>query len=408
MRFPDQTIGVGWIIMAIMASPGWGADGLPDVSAEATRIHHAGLLIDGHNDLPWELRRRCGGDLTALDLSERCDAGHTDLPRLRTGGVKAQFWSVWIPTSQEAPARTVLEQIDLVHRLIERYPDDLELAGTAADIERIAAAGKIASLIGVEGGVAIENNLALLRTFYRLGARYMTLTHNESIDWADSATDTPRHQGLTPFGVEVIREMNRLGMLVDISHVSPAVMDQVLQVTTAPIIASHSGARAVCDHPRNVPDDILRRIKLNGGVVMVNFYTGFVNPEAASLAAQAKARCKEQYPDDREAYMNALGAWYDANPLPRATVAQVADHIDHIVATAGIDHVGIGGDFDGIDSTPIGLDDVACYPRLTQELVRRGYSEADIHKVLGQNFLRVLRGAEAIAAAGRPGDQIAP
>ena len=250
----------------------------PAVSERAAKIHAAGMLWDGHNDLPWRLRTEGDMALAKFDLSKRLDSGQTDIPRLREGGVKAQFWSVYIPSEHENPARTVTEQIDLVHRLIEKYPGDLELALSADDVERIVRSGKIASLIGIEGGVAIENSLAQLRAFYQLGARYMTLTHNTTLDWADAANDEPRHDGLTPFGERVVKEMNRLGMLVDISHVSPATMADALRVSQAPVIASHSSAYAICPSPRNVPDDILALVKKNGGVIMVNFYSGFIVP----------------------------------------------------------------------------------------------------------------------------------
>ena len=315
---------------------------------------------------------------------------------MRAGGLKAQFWSVYIPSEHIAPARTVIEQIDLVHRMVERYPDDLAMAYSADDVERVVKAGKIASLIGVEGGVAIEHDLALLRSYYRLGARYMTLTHNVTLDWVDAATDEPRNHGLSPFGERVVREMNRLGMLVDISHVSPETMDAVLRVSQAPIIASHSSAYALVPHPRNVPDAILARIPRNGGVVMVNFYSGFVVPAHAKALTEARKELKAKYPDPKE-YRKAYDAWSKAAKLPRGTIGDVADHIDHIIKVAGIDHVGIGSDFDGIDAWPVGLDDVSCYPRLTEELLRRGYSEADVHKILGGNVLRAFREAGKVA-----------
>lgn len=374
------------------------ADGLPPVSEQARRIHESGLLIDGHNDLPWLLRTAGDVSFTKIDISKRLTKGQTDIPRLREGGLKAQFWSVYIPSEHPNPARTVTEQIDLVHRMIERYPDDFELALSADDIERIARAGKIASLIGIEGGVAIENSLAQLRAFYRLGARYMTLTHNKTLDWADAATDEPKNDGLSPFGERVVREMNRLGMLVDLSHVSPATMAHALRVSKAPVIFSHSSAKALCPSPRNVPDEILAQLPRNGGVVMVNFYSGFVMGDGARMVAEARKRLRAVYPDRAE-YAKALDAWYKTHTLPRGTVADVADHIDHIVQVAGIDHVGIGSDFDGITAWPVGLEDVSCYPRLTEELLRRGYSESDVHKVLGGNLLRAFRRAGEVAAA---------
>lgn len=390
-------------VLAALLTPSHAApdmhDDPPSISERARALHDVGLLIDGHNDLPWHLRDELNDlDLSRTDLSQRLDHGHTDLPRLREGGVKAQFWSVYIPTDHPNPARTVTEQIDLVHRLVERYPDQLALALTADDIERIAREGKIASLIGIEGGVAIENSLAQLRAFYKLGARYMTLAHAETLDWVDSATDDPKHDGLSPFGVEVVREMNRLGMLVDLSHVSAAAMDDVLAITRAPVIFSHSSAYAIAPHPRNVPDHILKKLPANGGVVMINFFPGFISPQYARAAVEARARLRAEHADP-VAYRAALNAWYkqEAPKLPRGTVSDVADHIDHIRAVAGINHIGIGSDFDGINTTPVGLEDVSCYPRLTEELLRRGYSDEDVLKILGGNVMRVLRAAEAVA-----------
>jgi membrane dipeptidase len=356
------------------------------------------MLWDGHNDLPWRLRTEGDMALAKFDLSKRLDSGQTDIPRLREGGVKAQFWSVYIPSEHPNPARTVTEQIDLVCRLVEKYPRDLELALTADDVERIARSGKIASLIGIEGGVAIENSLAQLRAFYKLGARYMTLTHNTTLDWADAATGEPRHDGLTAFGERVVKEMNRLGMLVDISHVSPATMADALRVSRAPVIASHSSAFALCPSPRNVPDDMLAAVKANGGVVMVNFYSGFIVPETARRTKGIFEEFRAKY-HDPAARARALEAWFQTEgaKLPRGTIKDVADHVDHIVKVAGIGHVGIGSDFDGISRWPEGLDDVASYPRLTDELLRRGYSEEDVHKILGGNALRAFRQAEEAA-----------
>lgn len=371
---------------------------VPPVSERAANVHAAGLLVDGHNDLPWRLREIGDFGLEHFDLRVRHEEGHTDIPRLREGGVDAQFWSVYIPSEHPDPAETVFQQIDLVHRMIEKYPDAFELALTADDVERIAAEGKIASLIGIEGGVAIQNDLALLRTFARLGVRYMTLTHNSTLDWADAATDDAEHDGLTPFGEDVVREMNRLGVLVDISHVSPATMKDVLAVTKAPVIASHSSARAVCDVPRNVPDDVLEQIKENGGVVMVNFYPGFIVPGALAKARAAREELRAKHPYDDAAYQAAYENWGEEHARElRGNIAMAADHIDHIAKVAGIDHVGLGGDYDGIDRTPAGLEDVSTYPRLTDELLRRGYSGADVHKLLGGNVLRAMRGAEATA-----------
>jgi membrane dipeptidase len=372
------------------------ADDAPPVSERARKVHAAGMLFDGHNDLPWRLRADGDVKFEKLDISKRLTTGQTDIPRMREGGLKAQFWSVYIPSEHANPARTVTEQIDLVHRMVARYPNDLELALSAEDVERIVKAGKIASLIGIEGGVAIEDDLAQLRAFAALGARYMTLTHNVTLDWADAATDAHRHDGLTPFGERVVREMNRLGMLVDISHVSPDTMADALRVSRAPIIASHSSAFAIAHHPRNVPDAILKELPKNGGVIMVNFYSGFVVPEYARKLDAARKELKAKYPDPK-AYREAFEAWSKSNKLPRGTISDVADHIDHIVKVAGIDHVGIGSDFDGITAWPVGLEDVSSYPRLTEELLKRSYSETDVHKILGGNILRAFRVARRVA-----------
>ena len=342
-----------------------------EVSPEALEIHHSGMLFDGHNDLPWTMRRNANSSFEKVDISKPTEF-HTDIERLKQGGVKAQYWSVYVPASTMAADNayvTTLEQIDLVHRMVETYPNTFELALTADDLERIVADGKIASLIGVEGGHSIENSLSRLRELYDRGARYMTLTHSKNLDWADACTDEPKVGGLNAFGEEVVKEMNKIGMLVDISHVSPECMRKTLAVTKAPVIYSHSSARAICDHVRNVPDDILELTAKNGGVVMVNFYTGFCLPKA-KLAIDK--RCRGDF-------------------------RIVVDHIDHIVKVAGIDHVGIGSDYDGISTLPRGLEDVSCYPMITQELLNRGYTKADIHKILGGNALRVLRAAEQVS-----------
>ena len=400
------------LVVGPMAARPADADDLPPISERARRVHASGMLFDGHNDLPWRLRAEGDMAFEKLDIARRLTSGQTDIPRMREGGLKAQFWSVYIPSEHANPARTVAEQIDLVHRMVERYPDDLAMAYSADDVERVVKGGKIASLIGIEGGVAIEDDLAQLRMFARLGARYMTLTHNKTLAWADAANDEPKHDGLTPFGERVVREMNRVGMLVDISHVSPGTMVDVLRVSQAPVIASHSSARALADHPRNVPDEILREIPRNGGVIMVNFFSGFIVPEAIRQSAAARRELRARYPDAAE-FARALAEYAKAHPMPRGTVKDVADHIDHIAKVAGIDHVGIGSDFDGVTSVPVGLEDVSCYPRLTGELLDRGYSEADVHKVLGGNVLRAFRRSDEVAARLRKStrpevDQVKP
>ena len=398
MPIPPRSFTVTALALALLTrTPTRADDPLPPVSERAKQVHASGMLFDGHNDLPWRLRQDGDTAFTKLDIGKRLDSGQTDIPRLRAGGVKAQFWSVYIPSDQPNPARTVLDQIDLVYRMVEHYPADLALATSADEVEAAVKAGKIASLIGIEGGVAIEEDLALLRDFARLGARYMTLTHNKTLSWADAATDGPKHGGLSSFGERVVAEMNRLGMLVDISHVSPEVMDDVLRISKAPVIASHSSARALADHPRNVPDAILKRIPANGGVIMVNFYSGFIVPDAVRQNREVQAELQKKYPDPAE-YQKAQREYNRSHPMPRGTIKDVADHIDHIIQVAGIDHVGIGSDFDGVSSVPVGLDDVSDYPRLTEELLRRGHSEVDVHKILGANVLRAFRRAGEVAA----------
>jgi membrane dipeptidase len=319
-------------------------------------------------------------NVEAYDL-RRTTPGHTDLARLRKGMVGAQFWSVYIPgeIKDSGYARVQLEQIDIARRVIAKYPEALRFVTSAAGIRSAFAAGRIGSLLGLEGGHAIENSLGALRMYYAMGVRYMTLTHNVTLDWADAALGEARHGGLTPFGEVVVREMNRLGMLVDLSHVSPAVMSDALTVTEAPVIFSHSGARAIVDHRRNVPDSILTRLVRNGGVVMVTFVPSFVSPAV-------------------RAWSDSSQAWRAANPEPRATIADVANHLDHIRKVAGVDHVGIGGDFDGITETVQGLEDVSTYPALFLELARRGWSETDLRKLAGENLLRAFARAEQVAA----------
>lgn len=377
-----------------------------ELTDEALRIHASAILFDGHNDLPWQIREKADSSFDNLDIAHPQKDLHTDIPRLRRGGVGAQFWSAYVPpeTMRDGGAtRMVLEQIDLIHRMARRYPDTFEIAYSADDVVRIKDAGKIASLIGVEGGHAIENSLGVLRMLYALGVRYMTLTHSETIDWADSATDEPRHDGLSSLGEEVVREMNRLGMLVDISHVSVDTMRDVLRVSRAPVIASHSSAYAIAAHPRNVPDDVLRLMARNGGVVMVNFFSGFIHPEAArrmETVFEIFRELREKYPDE-EGYRDAVRQWRKANPIPRGTVHTVVDHIEHIVNVAGVDHVGLGSDFDGVSQLPEQLEDVSCFPYITQELLNRGYSEDEIHSILGGNVLRALQKAEEVARTWR-------
>jgi membrane dipeptidase len=343
------------------------------VSKEAADIHFSGMLFDGHNDLPWEVRDRGNSSFESLDISRDQPQLHTDIPRLRKGGVKAQFWSVYVPAETAVTGDALLQtlhQIGIVKAMVARYPDTFEFADKAADIERIVKAGKIASMMGVEGGYSIEEDLSNLERLYGEGCRYMTLTHSKSLSWADSATDEPRAQGLSEFGRAVIREMNRVGMLVDLSHVSPETMKQALAETKSPVIFSHSSARAICDHPRNVPDDVLPLVAKNGGVIMVNFYSAFVVP-----TEQLKK-----------------------NKMAQGTIYDVVDHIDHLVRVAGVDHVGIGSDYDGVPRLPEHLESVATYPRITQELLSRGYDRESIHKILGGNVIRVLKAAEKVSA----------
>jgi len=373
------------------------------VSDRAREIHARSTLVDGHNDLPWQIRELGSSTFDKLDIAKPCKELHTDIARLRQGGVKAQFWSVYVPAEMRHSGKALsatLEQIAIVRAMIERYPDVFEFAGSVADIERVNKAGKIASMIGVEGGHSIEDSLAVLRQLYEQGARYMTLTHSDTLQWADSATDEARHHGLAPFGEEVVREMNRLGMLVDISHVSPETMKHALRISQAPVIFSHSSARALADHPRNVPDDVLKLTAKNGGVVMVNFYSGFIVPEAAERGKQAialRAELRKKHGENSAEIRSELKRFFAEHPTPPGSVHTVLDHIDHIVKVAGIDHVGLGSDFDGIETCPAQLEDVSTYPNITQGLLDRGYSEAEIQKILGGNALRVMRGAEEAA-----------
>ena len=386
------------------------------MTSAATRLSQArkllahAPLVDGHNDLAWEIRERFGADLTVAELAVGMPRLHTDLSRLRRGHLGAQFWSVYVPGTLpgDAAVATTLEQIDLVRRVVAAYADDLELAGSAADVERIFASRKIASLLGAEGGHSIAGSMGVLRMLFQLGVRYMTLTHNFNVPWADAATDEPAVGGLTAFGQEVIHEMQRLGMLVDLSHVAADTARQALDVAEGPIIFSHSCARALCDHLRNVPDDVLSRLTGNGGVCMVAFVPAFVSPECRewdlALAADMESRGLDWKDLAVRAVMRTERTSH--HPRPRATLGQVADHVEHVRAVAGIDHVGIGADYDGTDQLPVGLEDVSCYPALFAELLGRGWSESDCALLAGGNVLRVMREAET--AAGKLRKQRGP
>jgi membrane dipeptidase len=405
---------ISGLSMSLFAPHARAAD---DYQQRLARVLLTTPLIDGHNDLPWEIRERFNSRFDRLDL--RADTSHlklepgqtalmTDIPRLRAGMVGGQFWSVWIPVSVHGfeAVQMTLEQMDLVKRMVARYPDDFAMAYSAADIRRIHKAHKVASLIGVEGGHQIDDSLAVLRQFYDAGARYMTLTHTANTAWADSATDAPKHSGLTAFGVAVVKEMNRLGMLVDLSHVSPDTMKAALAASAAPVIYSHSSARALDDHPRNVPDDILRAVAANGGIVMVNFAPAYVSSarnqwEADHAAEQARFDAPPYgglYIGQPERAHAALLAWEAQHPRPAATLAQVADHVEYIARIAGVDHVGLGSDFDGIPDPPTGLEGVDRFPALLEELMRRGWGDRDIAKLAGDNLLRVMTAAELTGA----------
>ncbi|TWT37437.1 Membrane dipeptidase (Peptidase family M19) [Posidoniimonas corsicana] len=371
---------------------------------KARQIHQRVPVADGHNDLPWEIRTKGDSNLDTLDISQPQPTLHTDIPRMRKGGVGIQFWSVWVPVSTSrrgTSLRTTLEQIDLVNQMVRRYPGELRLALTTDDIDQCLADGKIASLIGVEGGHCIEGSIATLQQLYKRGARYMTLTHSDSLDWADSATDESRAGGLSEFGKEVIREMNRLGMMVDISHVSPETMHQTLDTTAAPVIFSHSSCRAVADHPRNAPDDVLKRLPENGGVLMINFFSGFVVPAATdnyTYKFNLRKQLAEELGDDERAIRRRMNQLTADMPMPAGTIHDVLDHIDHAVKVAGIDHVGLGSDYDGVSVLPAQLEDVSCYPYITQGLLDRGYNEEQIGKILSGNILRVMKAVEEHAA----------
>jgi membrane dipeptidase len=360
-------------------------------------------IFDGHNDLPWALRELGRSDLDGVELTTGIAETHTDLPRLRAGRVGAQFWSVFVPSSLQGDGAvaTTLEQIDLTRRLIARFPSALEQARTADDVERIMAAGKVASMFGAEGGHSIASSLGTLRSLYALGVRYMTLTHNDNVPWADSATDEPAAGGLTDFGREVVAEMQRLGMLVDLSHTAPATMRDALDAARGPVIFSHSSARAICDHPRNVPDDVLTTMAAGGGVCMVTFVPSFVCEECRQwdLGVAEEMRERGLDPKDYLARMRVAAERAAGQPRPNATIAQVADHVDHVRTVAGLEHVGIGGDYDGTDQMPEGLSDVSGYPALFAELLSRGWTEPELALLSSGNIIRVLRDAEKTARA---------
>jgi len=401
-------------IASAQSSPPGKAASDPNM-ARALRVLRAAPVVDGHNDLPWRIREDTAhpSDVDAYDLRKRAP-GMTDLARLKAGHVGGQFWSIYIPGERDDPAykskgavastpgysRVQIEQIDIARRVIAKYPE-LQWALTASAVRQSFARGTIGSLLGLEGGHAIENSLSLLRQYYDLGARYMTLTHNVTLDWADAALDSAKHHGLTPFGREVVREMNRLGMLVDLSHVSPGTMSAALDVTQAPVIFSHSASRALVDHPRNVPDSILARVPKNGGVVMVPFVTTFVSVRVKAdddLLQTVTADARRRYPNDSAAVRREVDGWRASHPRPKASIADVADHIDHVRKIAGVDHVGIGSDFDGIPENVVGLEDVSTFPALFAELARRGWSDADLAKLASGNVLRVLAEAEKVSA----------
>lgn len=362
-------------------------------------------MFDGHNDAPWQYKNRVGYKFSELDFNDTSHLSrsmHTDITRLREGRLGAQWWSVYVSAhiSEPEAVKQTMEQVDFVYRMAEKYPDTFEMAYSADDVERIFESGKIASLIGMEGGHSINNSLAVLRMFYNLGARYMTITHSRTLDWVDAAGDDPQHDGLTEFGEEVIREMNRLGMLVDLSHVTPATMENAIRVSDAPVMFSHSNTRAVADHPRNVPDDVLQMIPEKDGVVMVTFVESFTSEELRRYYAERngyRAKVESLYPDQPEVASEKMREWMEANEMPKSTLEQVADHIDHIRDQIGTDYIGVGGDYDGISSLPLGLEDVSTYPELFAELLSRGYTEEELENIAGLNMLRVMRKAEEVS-----------
>jgi len=423
MIIPTKSAAIGLRALGLAVTSLWLSAPAQGLAADAayqarvTQVLKQTPLIDGHNDLPWEIRARFKGRLAAIDLASDTSKITpppdqaplmTDIPRLRAGLVGGQFWSVWVPVDIKGPeaVQTTLEQIDLVKRMAARYPATFEIAYSSSDVRRIHKAGKIASLIGIEGGHQINDSLGVLRQMYDLGARYMTLTHVRNTDWADSATDAPAHHGLTAFGTEVIREMNRLGMLIDLSHVSPETMQAALAASAAPVMFSHSSARAIVDHPRDVPDDILRLVATNDGVVMVNFFPAYVSAarnqweadRAAEMARYNSPPYAGMYIGQPERAKAALERWESEHPRPITTLGEVADHIEHVREVAGIDHVGLGSDFDGIPDAPRGLEAVDRYPALLVELMRRGWTDGEVAKIAGENVLRVMAAAERVAA----------
>jgi len=376
-----------------------------ELRSQAIEILERVPLFDGHNDTPYQYRNRVGykfGELDFYDTTQLENPMHTDIPRLKAGHVGAQWWSVYVPAGipeDEAVKRT-MEQIDFVYRMAEKYPDEFEMAFTADDVERIFDDGKIASLIGMEGGHSIANSLAVLRSFHRLGARYMTITHSRTLDWVDAAGDEPKHDGLTEFGEEVIREMNRVGMMVDLSHVTPASMKDAISVSDAPVMFSHSNARAVSGHIRNVPDEVLQLLPNKDGIVMVTFVESFTSEELRQWYAERngyREKMESLYASQPDKVSEMMDEWFDENEKPKPTLEQVADHIDHIKNVVGVDYIGIGGDYDGVSSLPLGLEDVSTYPALFAELLRRGYTEEELEKIAGLNMLRVMRGMEEVA-----------
>ncbi|HEX5631136.1 MAG TPA: dipeptidase [Acidimicrobiia bacterium] len=374
---------------------------MTDHAAHARRIHDTLPVVDGHNDLPWEIRTRAGGSLTTADPRTHLDGFHTDFPRMRTGGVGVQFWSVYVPAWSRSPRAETHRQIDLVEEMTALAPEWTALAPDAATAAAIRDSGRLAGMMGIEGGYSIEDDLGAIAEFHRRGVRYMTLTHADTTSWADSATDDPKHGGLTEFGRDVVREMNRVGMLVDVSHVSADVMRQAVETSRAPVIASHSSAYALAPHPRNVPDDVIEAIAAAGGVVMVTFVPAFIVAATAEQALgmfEEGRRLRAQFaPEDEAGYAAASRELFGSRPIDRGTVADVIHHIEHVARVGGIDAVGIGGDFDGTSQVPVGLEDVSRYPAITEELLRRGWSESDIRKVLGENAMRALRVAEESA-----------